>query len=105
MRFIATSALLGIFAAGSAQAADMDAGAALAEKWCSSCHVVSPDQEMAAQDGVPTFMALADDPTKSTDELAAFMQAPHPPMPDMSLTRREVGDLVAYIESLKTEKE
>ena len=38
MRFIATSALLGIFAAGSAQAADMDAGAALAEKWCSSCH-------------------------------------------------------------------
>ena len=103
MRFIAIGAILSVFAAGSAQAADADAGAALAERWCSSCHVVSPDQETAAQDGVPTFMALANDTGKSAEALAAFMQAPHPPMPDMSLTRREVGDLVAYIESLRTE--
>ena len=44
-------------------------------------------------------------PVAEISGLAAFMQAPHPPMPDMSLTRREVGDLVAYIDSLKTEKE
>jgi hypothetical protein len=33
--------------------------------------------------------------------LEGFLADPHPVMPDMSLTRQEIKDLVAYIGSLK----
>jgi mono/diheme cytochrome c family protein len=32
------------------------------------------------------------------------LTAPHPPMPPVSLTRREIQDVIAYIESLKDAK-
>jgi hypothetical protein len=36
----------------------------------------------------------------STEKLSSFLTDPHPKMPDMSLTRAEIADLVAYIRSL-----
>lgn len=79
-------------------AADIAQGKKIAKRWCASCHVVSPDQNQASVD-VPTFCDIAQ--RKSGGELKTFLMDPHPKMPDMSLTRQEIADIVAYIELLK----
>jgi hypothetical protein len=32
----------------------------------------------------------------------AFLLAPHPPMPDLNLSRADIDDISAYLDSLKT---
>ena len=48
----------------------------------------------------PTFEQIAGK-GQGLDWLDAFLADPHPPMPDMSLTRQEIRDLRAYVESLR----
>ncbi len=81
-----------------ALAADAAKGEVIAKRWCAACHLVSPEQKEANPD-VPSFAAVAHK-VKSPQALAAFLMDPHPKMPDMSLTREEIADLVAYIKSL-----
>ncbi len=92
---LALAAFLAV--AGSAAAADVEAGLKLATHWCAACHVVSDNQTSASAD-VPTFANMAQ--RKSANDLALFLTKPHGQMPDMSLSRPEVADLVAYIVSL-----
>lgn len=74
-------------------------GALLATQWCATCHVVAAEQQSANPDA-PSFASIAADPLKSEDYLTGFLIDPHPPMPDMNLTRQEIADIVAYIRSL-----
>ena len=76
-------------------------GRIVAERWCAACHQVTPDQNTASADA-PSFMTIADglDGEESLEALAGFLADPHPVMPDMSLTRQEIRNLVAYIGSL-----
>jgi len=78
---------------------DAAAGATLAQNWCASCHLVTPAQKSAAAAGAPSFMALARDPAMTADKLRGFLNKPHPPMPNLSLTRQEIENVVAYIVS------
>lgn len=88
--------------AGSAFAAgDPKEGHRLAQLWCANCHVVDADQTTASAD-VPAFQTIANSAALTSDNLAAFLADPHPVMPSMDLSRTEIADLVAYIESLKT---
>ena len=85
---------------GAAQAAaDPAEGRALAERWCAACHLVSPEQA-TAMDGVPSFREIAEREDLDPRALAYYLVLPHPPMPDMALSRREIDALVAYIETL-----
>jgi len=98
-RIVMVAALIG----GSASAADRAAeGKAIAERWCAACHQVSPEQTTASAD-VSSFMTIAQMRATSSAlaVLEGFLADPHPLMPDMSLTRQEIRDLVAYIGSLK----
>ncbi len=79
-------------------AADAEHGETIARRWCAACHVVSSDQQNASAD-VPSFFDIAK--RKSGEDLKAFLTDPHPKMPDMSLTRDEINDLVAYIGTLR----
>jgi len=81
-----------------ASAADVSNGKRIAERWCATCHVVTPEQTRASADA-PTFAAIA---TKyaSSKELGVFLTDPHPRMPDMALSQPEIADIVAYIRSL-----
>lgn len=92
-------ALSGGAPVAAAAAASVAEGRAVAERWCASCHLVSPDQETAT-DGVPSFRAVAMQGTLTGETLRAFLADPHPVMPDMALTRDEIADLAAYIASL-----
>ncbi|MCE7030599.1 c-type cytochrome [Jiella avicenniae] len=79
---------------------DPAAGKRIAERWCAGCHIVSPQQRTGSAD-VLTFEAIAEKSGGDRDSLASFLTDPHPVMADIGLTRREVGDLVAYIDSLR----
>lgn len=83
----------------SAQAADPANGKRLAERWCASCHVVSPAQTRANTD-VPTFATIGRQADFDAGRMVLFLLDPHPPMPNMSLTRNEAIDLAAYIRSV-----
>ncbi len=91
------AALLG---ASAAAAADAELGRRLAEQWCSGCHRIDPGPPETTVDSPPAFAAMARDPELSPEALRAWLWAPHPPMPDLDLTRVEIESLVAYIESL-----
>ncbi len=86
------------FAAAPAFAGDAQKGAVIAKRWCASCHVVAKDQTSAVADA-PSFFEIAQ---RRTDRkaLSNFLVDPHPPMPDMHLSRREIDDIVTYIRSL-----
>jgi mono/diheme cytochrome c family protein len=82
-----------------AHAADPANGKRVAERWCASCHLVSPDQRQASADA-PAFAVIGRQPDFDAGRLALFLLAPHPPMPNMALTRDEAAEIAAYIRSL-----
>jgi len=85
-------------AASPACAADVGNGLRISKQWCAACHVVASDQTTASAD-VPTFGDIARRKTEKKP-LAAFLAEPHGKMPNMSLSRSEIDDIVAYIRSL-----
>jgi mono/diheme cytochrome c family protein len=82
-----------------ASAADPDHGQTLARRWCATCHVVAPNQQRPTGEA-PPFAAIAKRPDFDANRLANFLLDPHPKMPNMSLTRTEAADIVAYIAAL-----
>lgn len=99
--FVLAAAALAASTAVADAAPDVNAGRRLALQWCSTCHVVADPQPRPAVDGVPSFMALGNDARMTETRLGSFLQAPHPVMPDFSLSRREIENIVGYIQSLK----
>lgn len=95
------AATLALPGAAQAQAGDAREGRALAQAWCSACHVVEPQQRRAGNDAVPSFAAVARMPSTTSLSIRAFLQTPHPPMPDLKLSRTQIDDIVAYILSLR----
>ncbi len=93
---IVTAALAA--ACGIADAADLQRGAALARQWCANCHVIGAEAPGAVQQGPPAFRTVAGTPP---DQLRTFLTRPHGAMPDLSLSRAEIDDLVAYIGTVK----
>ncbi len=89
LSFIATHAM----AAGNA-----DTGQQLAEKWCSSCHNTGAATSMT--DAAPSFPSLAHQARTNPTWTKAWLTAPHPPMEGIQLSRREIDDIVAYLQSL-----
>lgn len=84
-----------------AEAGVPESGAKLSQTWCASCHLIGTDDTQTALADVPSFVAIA----KTMDEtrremLAMWLTRPHGNMPDPSLTRAEIADILAYIESL-----
>jgi cytochrome c len=90
-------------AAGSAAlAGDAKEGRAIAERWCTACHNIGSGDKPAASDLIPTFDSIARRPDLNRVQLETWIGNPHPPMPNLSLTRNEIDNLVTYIESLRT---
>ena len=88
--------------AGSAQAAgNPEAGHQLAQLWCSSCHAVEPQPERAPVDGVPSFRAVAGAKDYAPGRVRSFLNNPHPPMPNLSLTSGQIDDITAYLDRLR----
>jgi len=94
----AVVAVAGGLAAVPAEARDAANGRVLAEKWCAGCHLIG--DSVPGSDVAPPFRAIASDPAKSRGRLEAWLATPHTAMPSMPLSRRDIDDLLTYIESL-----
>jgi mono/diheme cytochrome c family protein len=96
---IAALSLLTLVIATPAQASGLAReGEALAKQWCAECHVVSDDQAQGSAD-VPSFDAIAQEYANAEDAFRALLADPHPDMPQMMLTRQDIRNLLAYLES------
>lgn len=73
-------------------------GEALARDLCSECHIVTETQRGPILDGVPSFPDLARS-GRTDAQLRAWLTDPHPPMPPMPLSEREIASVIAYIRS------
>ena len=80
--------------------ADAARGAELAGLWCAVCHVVGPGRSEVVPQGPPTFQQVARSGL-TADQLRAFLSHPHGSMPDLSLTRAEIDNLIDYIATLR----
>ncbi len=89
-------------AQGSAKVGDAKTGRAFALQTCALCHVVAPHQLAPTRLAVgPSFQSIADLPSTTSHSLQVFLVTPHPTMPNLVLSADEVGNVVAYILSLK----
>ena len=88
-----------LVAGSEAIAADSRNGQQLAQQWCANCHVIGGSASPSVQQGPPNFTAVARD--RTSEQLHVFLSHPHPPMPDLSLTRSEIDDLIAFIGTLR----
>ncbi len=84
---------------------DAAAGNYLAQRWCSTCHVVNPAQQSGSAAGAPTFEAIAHMKSTTRLSLHAFLQTNHGQMPDFRLSRSEINDVAEYIVNLKKRTE
>ncbi|MBS0521701.1 MAG: cytochrome C [Proteobacteria bacterium] len=84
-----------------AGAQDVVNGEALAKRWCSSCHIVTATATKGEANGLPSFPMLAASPKTTEASLRHAMTATHSRMPDLSLTKQEQDNLIAYILSLR----
>jgi mono/diheme cytochrome c family protein len=81
-----------------AVAADPQAGQRLTQQWCTSCHVIGEGNR--GTDSAPSLPVIARVKGNDREWLRAWLTAPHAPMPNLSLTRQEIDDIVAYLNSL-----
>ncbi len=79
------------------------AGKALAERACSSCHLLPGATVSSVPTGTPTFRGIANKPGQSGDDIANVLMKPHAPMPDLQLSRQDILDITAYLEELRTD--
>jgi cytochrome c len=94
------AALAGICLLPQRAGADAANGERLARQWCASCHFIDGSGPSATlPQGPPSFRVAAGH--LNPGELRAFLSHPHGAMPDLTLTRAEIDDLIAYIEKLR----
>ena len=96
----AALALLLVLLVPVAAHADAAEGERLARQWCANCHVIDDSGPATTiPQGPPSFRIIAGhlDP----GQMRSFLTHPHGAMPDLGLTRAEIDNLIAYIESLR----
>lgn len=89
--------------AGLAHAASgsAEAGRQLAIRSCSSCHAI--DAAKTATDNAPPFAAVAKTNKERPAWIRGWLTQPHPPMPNISLSRQQIDDIIAYLGTLPTD--
>lgn len=90
--------LVGSLAAPALAQGDVETGRQYALTWCTTCHVV--DHAGHGADVGPALPELLAGGKRTSDEIRGWLADPHPPMPNLDLTRQEIEDIVAYLESL-----
>lgn len=98
MKLLAISTALAMLSSSAWAAGDVARGHALAEVWCSNCHIVDADGN--GKDAAPPFPVIARRGWPDQRVARAFLNAPHPPMPNFDLARAQIDDIVAYLNSL-----
>lgn len=78
-------------------------GYALAQRFCNGCHLIDNSTTTTVPAGVPTFPGIANKSGQTGQHIMSVLIQPHPPMPDIHLSNEEIMNIVAYLESLRTD--
>jgi mono/diheme cytochrome c family protein len=81
---------------------DIKNGLVIARALCSTCHLIGEPPNSSMPADVPSFPSIASRPGQSLERLSNWLIEPHPPMPNVHLTRKEIRDLSGYILSLRS---
>ncbi len=87
-----------------ATAGDANAAKGLVADRCVKCHETpySKPGERTEAVNAPSFQAMADDPASySPIKMRASLRQPHFPMQQFTLSKRDIENILAYIDSLK----
>lgn len=71
-------------------------GGWLARAWCEGCH----GRIGVASDAARSLADIARQTHAGEAWLRAWLADPHPPMPNLTLSRSEIDDIVAYLKTL-----
>ena len=88
-------------ASAAAPAPNPEAGHQLVVKSCSSCHALNGSK--SAVDGAPPLSFLAKDNKVRPAWVRGWLMDPHPPMPSIGLSRAQINNIIAYLNSLPTD--
>ena len=79
-----------------------EAGRVYAHEVCSPCHAVAAEQASQRTIAVaPDFQTIANTPGMTATALRAFLQTPHPKMPNLILTPEQSANVIAFLLSLR----
>lgn len=84
-----------------AAAGNAEAGRQFVMRSCSSCHAT--EAAKTATDNAPPFSVVAKTNKANPAWIRGWLMAPHPPMPNISLSRQQIDDVVAYLSTLPVE--
>jgi mono/diheme cytochrome c family protein len=79
-------------------ASDAGAGRDLVMRSCISCHATGTNK--TASDGAPPLSFLAKDNKQRPAWMRGWLMDPHPPMPNIMLSRAQIDSIIAYLNSL-----
>lgn len=97
--------LLSGFAARAQESGDAAAGASFARTACGACHATQAGQMVSPNADAPAFQVIASMPSMTGTALTVWLRTSHPTMPNLQLTSAETADVIAYIQSLRAERE
>lgn len=101
-RCVSAAVLAAALSAGAAApataAGDPARGRTLAQAWCTGCHAV----ESGGSDTAAPLQTAANRAGRTQSYLFAWLSDPHPPMPQLNLSRQEIADIIAYLDTLRT---
>lgn len=97
MRVLTLVSLLAALPLAAAQAAgDQAAGQRIVETWCAPCHAMSGRR---TSDLAPTIGEIL--AARSAPSIAGFLNNPHGQMPNIQLSRRQIEDVTAFLQTLR----
>jgi cytochrome c len=79
-------------------------GHELAGRLCSNCHLVEGQKDATVPAGIPTMRGIANQPGQTGQRILDVLIQPHSPMPELRLTIDEIRDLIAYFDTLRTDR-
>ena len=98
-RFLVIAGVLAAIALPAAAATgSADAGRQLVLRSCTSCHATNATT--AATDAAPPLSFVARDNKQRPAWVRGWLMDPHPPMPGIMLSRQQIDDIIAYLNSL-----
>lgn len=91
-------------AAPELEAPSPERGQAFAQRFCKDCHLVEGSGATTVQAGMPSLRGIANKPGQNGERIRNVLINPHPPMPDMQVSAQEILDVLAYLQSLRSDQ-
>jgi mono/diheme cytochrome c family protein len=97
-QFVLGVAMATILPVIAAEQGNAEAGRELVNRSCVTCH--APSGVSRASDTAPPLSFLARDNKYRAAFVRGWLMNPHPPMPGIPLSRQQISDIVAYLQTL-----